>query len=466
VVAQYPRILWQLSGGEQSMVNRLRSMWTIPDLRNKILFTVAMLLVFRIVAFVPVPGVDPKALNDVLNNKSSNLNQFFNLLDVFSGGSLQNFNIVAMGVYPYITASIVMQLLQGIIPKLGAMSREGEAGRNRLAQITRYITVPLALLQAFGQMALLVQSGAVSSSQFNLFNRTTVVPTLAILISLTAGTMFLVWLGELVTENGIGNGISLIIFANIMVRIPNSIGSALVGSSGGSTGGGINNGSLIQILLVTALYLAMIFAMVIVYQAQRRVPVHYPTKSRFLGSMRSTQQTTYLPLQVNSAGMIPLIFAQSVLLLPVVISNFMTYSTNTAARNIFSQVRVFLDASNWYYWVFYGVLVFFFTFFYATVVWEQQEMADNLQKQGAFIPGIRPGERTKQYLDRIVHRLTFGGAVFLGVISIAPAFLVSSQTNQQPIQAASLLIVVAVVLDTVNQLRAQMVMRNYSGFLG
>ncbi|MBF6589021.1 MAG: preprotein translocase subunit SecY [Ktedonobacterales bacterium] len=445
------------------MLNRLRSIWTIPDLRNKILFTIAMLLVFRLVAYVPVPGIDPKALNSYLSNKGGNLNQFFNLLDVFSGGSLQNFNVAAMGVYPYITASIVVQLLQGIVPKLGALSREGEAGRNRLSQITRYITVPLALLQAFGQMALLVQSGAVSSTQFNLFNAATAVPTIAILVSLTAGTMFLVWLGEIITENGIGNGISLIIFANIMVRIPQRFGSTLVSNSGGSGGSGINNGGLLAIGAVLVLYLLMTFAMVFVYQAQRRIPVHYPTKSRFMGG-RSSQQTTYIPLQINSAGMIPLIFAQSVLLLPVIISNFMQFSSNTGMRTFFSSVRVFLDTTNWYYWVIYGGMVFAFTFFYATVVWEQQNMAENLQKQGAFIPGIRPGPRTEEYLNRVMTRLTFGGALFLGIISIAPALL-SANASQQAIQAASLLIVVGVVLDTVNQLQAQMVMRNYSGFL-
>ncbi|HEY0724741.1 MAG TPA: hypothetical protein VGD41_12265, partial [Pyrinomonadaceae bacterium] len=234
------------------MLNRLRSIWTIPDLRNKILFTIAMLLVFRIVAYVPVPGIDPAALSNASSQSSGNLKQFFGLLDVFTGGSLYTFGIASMGVYPYITASIVVQLLQGIIPRLGAMSREGEAGRNRLSQITRYITVPLALLQAFGQMALLVQLGAIQPTQFNLFNGSSFVPTLSALISLTAGTMFLVWLGELITENGIGNGISLIIFANIMVRIPQQIGSQLVSNSSGA-GGSLSTGGAINILFVIAL---------------------------------------------------------------------------------------------------------------------------------------------------------------------------------------------------------------------
>jgi preprotein translocase subunit SecY len=446
------------------MVTRLRSIWTVPDLRNKILFTLGMLLIFRIVAYIPVPGIDAAQISKAINsNTNTGLNQIFGLLDVFTGGSLQNFSIVAMGVYPYITASIVVQLLQNIIPRLGELNKEGEAGRNRLSQLTRYITVPLALLQGFGQMALLVQVGAISVSQFNLFDRATAIPTLATLISLTAGTMFLVWLGELITENGIGNGISLIIFANIMVKIPQTIANAVVGSSNGG-GSGINNGSILQLLFLVGLALAMIFAMVLVYMAQRRVPVQYPTKRRFLAGVRGGNETTYIPLQVNSAGMIPLIFAQSILLLPVVVANFMSYSNNATLKSWFTNVRIWLDPSNWWYWVFYGLLVAAFTYFYTTVVWEQQNLAENLQKQGAFIPGIRPGPRTKDYLDRILYRITLGGAVFLGLVAIAPALL-SRNSSTQVLQAASLLIVVGVVLDTVKQLQAQMVMRNYSGFL-
>src|SRR5690348_411692 len=251
------------------VVSRLRSIWTVPDLRNKVLFTLGMLLIFRIVAYIPVPGIDASQISQALNsNTNTGLNQIFGLLDVFTGGSLQNFSIVAMGVYPYITASIVVQLLQNIIPRLADLNKEGEAGRNRLSQLTRYITVPLALLQAFGQMALLVQVGAINPSQFNLFDRATTIPTLATLISLTAGTMFLVWLGELITENGIGNGISLIIFANIMVKVPQTIANAFVSSSN-SGGSSINNGSIVQLLLLIALALAMIFVMVMVYMAQR-----------------------------------------------------------------------------------------------------------------------------------------------------------------------------------------------------
>ena len=446
------------------MLNRLRSIWTIPDLRNKILFTIAMLLVFRLVAYVPVPGIDPSALSNANSQNSGDLKQFFGLLDVFTGGSLYTFGIASMGVYPYITASIVIQLLQGIVPKLGAMNREGEAGRNKLAQITRYITVPLALLQAFGQMALLVQLGAIQPSQFNLFNGASFIPTLSALVSLTAGTMFLVWIGELITENGIGNGISLIIFANIMVRIPQQIGSQLISNSNGA-GGRLSTGGAIGILFIVALGLAMTFVMVMVYLAQRRIPVQYPSKRRVFAMERSGQDTTYIPMMVNSAGMIPIIFASSMLLLPEVIANFMQTSTNSGLHNFFTGLRTWLDSTNWYYWVIFGVMVALFTFFYATVLWEQQDLANTLQKQGAFIPGIRPGPRTNEYLTRVLHRLTFGGAIFLGIVAVAPALITTNQNNL-PFQAATLLIIVGVALDTIKQLEAQMVMRNYSGFLG
>ncbi|GAC1460502.1 MAG: preprotein translocase subunit SecY [Ktedonobacterales bacterium] len=445
------------------MWERLRSMWTIPDLRNKILFTIGMLLVFRVVAHVPVPGIDPASLNSAVNKNGGNLGQVFGLLDLFSGGSLQNFSVAAMGVYPYITASIVVQLLQPIFPRLEAMAREGEVGRNRLAQITRYVTVPLALLQAFGQMALFVRLGAINQGQFNLFDAKALVPTLSTLVSLTAGTIFLVWLGELITENGIGNGISLLIFAGIVSRIPQYVGSTLVSTS--STGGPAN-GSIVPIIGIVALGLAMIYVMVYVYQAQRRVPVQYPTKRRVMQGLRVGAQTTYLPLQVNSAGMIPLIFASSILLLPVVLASYLSFSSVKWLADAFTWLRIHLDPTNWYYWVIYGVLVVAFTFFYATVIWEQQNLADNLQKQGAFIPGIRPGLPTARHLQDILYRITFGGAIFLGAVSIAPAFLGSgASTSGRAFTAASLLIVVGVVLDTVKQLEAQMVMRNYSGFL-
>lgn len=445
------------------MLARLRSIFAIEDLRNKVLFTLAMLLIFRIVAYVPVPGIDPAGVNSAIHSQNNgDLGQLFGLLDVFTGGSLQNFSIAAMGVYPYITASIVVQLLQGIIPRMGALAREGEAGRARLSQITRYITVPLALLQSFGQMSLLVSIGAIPASQFNLFDRTAFVPTVSTLLSLTAGTLFLVWLGELITERGVGNGISLIIFANIMVKLPQTIYSALI--SGSSSGSGVNNGSLIFVAGIALLALSMTFAMVFIYMAQRRVPVEYPTKRRLGTGVRGGNTTTYIPLQINSAGMIPIIFANSILLLPVIISRFLTYSQNKPVQDIFTKIAGWLDPTKIQYGLLYGLFVFVFTYFYATVIWEQQELANNLQKQGAFIPGVRPGPRTNTYLSKILNRITLGGALFLAIVAVAPLFITRSGTNQL-LQAGSLLIVVGVVLDTVKQLQAQMVMRNYSGFL-
>jgi preprotein translocase subunit SecY len=446
------------------MLSRLRSIWTIPDLRKKVLFTIAMLLVFRIVAYVPVPGIDPASLSKFLSTKNGSLNQLFGLLDVFSGGSLQNFSVVAMGLYPYITATIVVQLLQPLIPKLDALAREGESGRNKINQIQRLITVPLALLQGFGNMALLVNIGAISPTTFNLFNGASFLPTLSTLISLTAGTMFLVWLGELITENGIGNGVSLIIFANILVKVPQGIGSALANTSG--TGGTTSNGGLISIAVIVAVVLLMTFAMVFIYQSQRRVPVQYPTKRRVLTGVRSGQQSSYIPLQINSAGMIPIIFAQSILLLPTVLANYLAYGSKSGVAGFFSNLRGIFDISRPQYWIAFGTLVFLFTFFYATVVFDQQNLADNLQKQGAYIPGIRPGPRTDQYLRTTLRRITLGGALFLGIVAVVPAFFGGGGTANAGVpQAASLLIVVGVVLDTMKQLEAQMVMRNYSGFL-
>src|SRR6266446_7507625 len=297
------------------MWERLRSIWTVPDLRNKILFTLGILLVYRILAHIPVPLTHQEQLNLanlVSNPKSQDLSQLLGLLDVFSGGSLQQFSIVAMGVYPYITATIVMQLLQPIIPALENMMREGEAGRLRFSQITRLVTVPLAFLQAIGNAAIFVRFGVLTN--FNLFDPQFALESWAILISLTAGTMILVWIGELITENGIGNGISIIIFGGIVSRIPSLVQSGFTASSSSGSGGGIV--SLAVFLLIG---LITIIGIVYIYQGQRRVPIEYPTKRMVgRGMLVGTAQRTYIPMQVNSAGMIPLIFAQSMLIFPAV----------------------------------------------------------------------------------------------------------------------------------------------------
>lgn len=442
------------------MWDRLRSVWTVPDLRNKILFTLGMLLIFRILAHITVPLTHTEQQNLIkLFNTSGNqgLGQLLGLLDVFSGGSLQTFSIVALGVYPYITASIVMQLLQPIIPALQNLSAQGEAGRLRFSQITRIITIPLAFLQALGQSAIFVRVGVLNSTTFNLFGPNWL-ETLAILLSLTAGTMILVWLGELVTEKGIGNGISIIIFGGIVSRLPTYIQSGYQAATS-ATGG------VVSIVVLMIIGLVTILGIVYVYQGQRRVPVQYPTKRMVgRGMLVGSAQTTYIPMQVNSAGMIPLIFAQSMLIFPGVLSQYLQ-SSNVGWLAASSQwVGTYIaNTTLWYYWAIFFILVFAFTYFYAYVVWQQQNIPENLQKQGAFIPGYRPGEPTSRYLGVILNRITLAGALFLGIVAILPFF--AKVGGNQLLSAASLLIVVGVVLDTVRQLEAQMVMRNYSGFL-
>ncbi len=445
------------------MWERLRSVWTIPDLRKKILFTLAMLLVLRVLAHITVPLTPAEhtaLVNLFTTNKDQNLAQLLGLLDVFSGGSLQTFSIVAMSVYPYITATIVMQLLQPIIPSLQNLSMQGEAGRLRFSQITRIITVPLAFLQAFGSCALYQKEGVLTN--FSLVDPQYALQTLAILLSLTAGTMILVWLGELITENGIGNGISLIIFGGIVSRVPSFVQQGYITATGGGGGG---NG-IVSVALFLIIGLLTIVGIVYVYLGQRRVPVQYPTKRMVgRGMLVGSAQTTYIPMQVNSAGMIPLIFAQSMLLFPSVISQFLTTSDTPWLKNSAIWVSTYLvNNTLWWYWALYFVLVVAFTYFYAYVVWQQQNIPENLQKQGAFIPGYRPGEPTSRYLTNILNRITLAGALFLGIVAILPFFANLGGSNQA-LGSASLLIVVGVVLDTVRQLESQMVMRNYSGFL-
>jgi preprotein translocase subunit SecY len=441
------------------MWEKLRSIWTVPDLRKKILFTLGMLLIFRILAHITVPLTHAEQQNLLQlfsSNGNQSLSQLLGLLDVFSGGSLQQFSVVALGVYPYITATIVMQLLQPIIPALDNMMREGEAGRMRFSQITRIVTVPLAFLQAIGSAALFVKYNVLTN--FNLFNGSTWLESLAILLSLTAGTMILVWLGELITEKGIGNGISIIIFGGIVSRIPQFIQQGYTTTT--TVGGGI-----VSIGVFLIIGLITILGIVYVYQGQRRVPIEYPTKRMVgRGMLVGTAQRTYIPMQVNSAGMIPLIFAQSMLIFPSVLAQYLGNSNTSwlASLSLFISNYV-INPTLWWYWIIFFFLVVAFTYFYAYVVWQQQNIPENLQKQGAHIPGYRPGETTRKYLDDILRRITLGGALFLGVVAILP--FIARVGGNQLLSSAALLIVVGVVLDTVRQVEAQMVMRNYSGFL-
>lgn len=439
----------------------------VPDLRRRVLFTLAMMLVFRFIAHIPVPNLDPNALASLREALQSN--QLAQLLNIFAGGALQNLSVASMGVYPYITAQIIVQLLQPLIPALNDLRKEGEQGRIRLNQITFIATVPMALLSAYGQTLTLDRSlGAGQSlfrSSFDIVNN--FLPTFAILIAMLAGTMFLIWLGEQIQTYGIGNGISMIIFAGIVSRLPSLV---LEGFTSVQTGGAEQVIGIIAFLLIAVL---TIVGIIMMHEGQRRIPVQYAKRVR--GNRQYGGQTSHIPLKVNMAGMIPLIFAQSIIVFPGTLASYgCPEVTAPADATILKQVACFTyqtfspqyGKGTLVYSVALFVLVFFFTYFYTKVIFEQQNIPDTLQKNGGFILGIRPGKNTESYLDQIVSRLTRTGALFLGLVAILP-FLTQAITGVPiGLGATALLIVVGVAVDTLRQLEAQMVMRNYEGFLG
>lgn len=425
------------------MLQAVANAFKLPDLRRKILFTLGILVVFRLLAHVPIPNVNREALRQLFQ-----ANQFLGLLDMFSGGAMSDFSVMAMGVYPYITASIIFQLLTPIIPQLEELAKEGEAGRNKLNQYQHLLTVPLAALQGYSQGVILQRSGVLS--QFG-FAKGSWLPTLAILATLTAGTMLAIWLGELIDEQGIGNGVSLIIFGGIVADIPTRVGQLLVSSPW----------SLVIFILLTAI---TVVGIVVVQEGQRRIPVQYAKRVR--GTRIYGGQSTHIPLQVNSAGMIPLIFAVSFMLLPGVVSSYFIYSPTTWVAKIANAVYTLFDSKSVYYWIIYFFLVVGFTYFYTDMVFRQQNLAENLQRQGGFIPGIRPGRNTDEYLNRVLQRITFVGALFLGVVAILPFIArVVTDTQIMLVTSTGLLIVVGVVLDSMKQLEAQLLMRHYEGFI-
>ena len=420
--------------------------FSLPDLRAKILFTLAILALYRFVSHIPIPGINTAQLQDLFEN-----NQLLGFLDLFSGGALSRMSIVALGVFPYITASIVMQLLTPVIPTLQQLSREGEAGRVKINRIVHWLTVPIAIAQGFGQLILLQQSNVLTNVGFT---GPALLPTMAAIISMTAGTMFLVWLGEMITERGIGNGISLIIFAGIVAGFPGLI-----------TQGFLDRQDVLGIGFFVIIGVLIIALIVLFNEAHRRIPVQYGRSIFRGGRMYRQSGATYIPLRINSAGMIPLIFAFSIVILPGTVATYFATSTGVLG----DVARFFADLFNptsAIYWVFVFVLVVIFTFFYTLVVFQQQNLAENLQRNGGFVLGIRPGRPTQEYLNHVIIRITTGGALFLGFVAIVP-YLASLVTNVQAIQlsSTSLLIMVGVGLDTLRQLEAQLLMRNYEGFL-
>lgn len=419
----------------------------IADLRKKVLIVFALLAVFRITATIPVPGVPKSSLQNVFAG-----NQLFGLLDIFSGGGLSNLSIVMLGVGPYITASIVMQLMTMIVPRLEEMQKEeGEAGRRKLNQWTRLLTVPLAALQGFGFLNLIQRGGLGRQTLGISFTPWELVVTL---VGITAGTLFLMWLGELISEQGIGNGTSLIIFVGIIARLPQALVHAVATWT---------PDQLFPYGLFLVVAIIVIAGVVIVSEGQRAIPVSYAKRMR--GGRMLGGVSTHLPLRVNQAGVIPIIFALSVMLFPGVVANFFIASSHPAVASVANQI-VNAFRNQWFYGGLYFILVVAFTYFYTAVTFDPDQIAENVQKQGGFISGIRPGKHTAKYLTYVLNRITLAGAIFLGIIAVLPlAVQAFTGLTTLTIGGTALLIVVSVVLETMKQIESQLTMREYEGFL-
>ncbi|MFH1171311.1 MAG: preprotein translocase subunit SecY [bacterium] len=432
------------------MTNPFVQLWKIPDLRKKILFVLALLVVVRIAAHVPVPGVATQGLKEFFGS-----NQILGLLNIFSGGALQNFSVIMLGLGPYITASIIFQLLGYIIPSLEELQKEGEQGQQKINQWTRLLTVPLALLQAYATIILLSKTGSklfgagATAGTGNLIGNLTPFQLIAAMVTITAGSMFLMWLGELITEKKIGNGISLLIFAGIVAQIPMSAQQYIAT---------FDQTKILSTILFAAIGIITIVAVVFITEGQRNIPVSYARRIR--GNRVYGGVNTHLPMRVNQAGVIPIIFAISLVVFPSLIAQFLVRTSIGWLANA-SQVVINLFNNQIFYGAFYFVLVVAFTYFYTYVIFHPDQIAENLQKQGGFIPGIRPGPPTAQYLSRISNRILLTGSIFLGVIAVLPVTLQGVAGKSFVIGGTSLLIVVSVVIETVKQIESQLVMRDY-----
>lgn len=457
------------------MIESIRAAFTLPDLRKRILFTVGMLVIYRLAANIPVPGVD---LTTWLSfSQQTSTNQVLDLLNLLSGGAVQNFSVMAMGVYPYITASIIINLLTPIIPQLEEMQSEGESGRNRLNQITYYLTIPLALAQAYGQINLIGASLGVGQDGLAAilpnfgFQPENLLPTLTTLLAMTGGTMFAIWIGNLITEDGIGQGVSLIIFGGIVAQIIPGIAS--IAALDAQT-------RVFTLVAFVALTVLTVLVIVIIQEGQRRVRVTYGRRMR--GRKTYQGQSSYIPLKVNTAGMIPIIFAQSIIIFPPLIASIFITESESAFNGFLQSLSAFGGTSDpvtqpWsfsLYWIFYFLLVVGFTFFYTDIMIKQQNISENLQRQGGFIPGKRPGKPTQNYITAVVRRITFGGALFLGIVAILPGIMQllgvilnipGIEQSALVVNGAGLIIVVGVVIDTMRQLESQLLMRQYEGFI-
>src|SRR3989338_8438569 len=415
------------------MWRKLQQIWTTPDLRNSILLVLLALVVFRVGAHLPIPGVDPSALRNFFSQ-----NQFLGLLNIFSGGGLENFSVVMLGVGPYITASIIVQLLTMIVPRLEEISKDGEAGHRRINQYTRYLTVPLAILQAYGFIVILRgQAGGQLVGQLETWQLT------VSLLTVTAGTIFLMWLGEIISERKIGNGISLLIFAGIVASIPQQVQQ------------------LAATFDPTQLFSVIAFMVVVVTEAQRNIPVNYARMMR--GPHATGGATSNLPLRLLQAGVIPIIFAISVILFPPMVAQFFVRSQADWLVRA-AEFTITLFQSQLFYAIAYFVLVFGFTYFYTAGIFKPDQIAENLQKQGGFIPGIRPGSETSGYLSQVSSRILFPGALFLGAIAILPLLLQRFTGANLVIGGTSILIVVSVVIETIKKIDSQLLMHDYEKY--
>jgi preprotein translocase subunit SecY len=416
------------------LLSWLANAWRVPELRRRVLFTGVVLAAYRLGSWMPAPGVDSKTIQDYFNGQGGTV---LGLLNLFSGSALSRFSIFALGIMPYVTASIILQLLTVVIPSLEQLQKEGESGYAKINQYTRYLTVALAAAQAAGYGYLFRRQGALNINTGRL---------VLIVITLTAGTALLMWLGELITKRGIGNGISLLIFASILTSAPAGINAWV-------------NGGPMEKLFFPLVALGIVVAVVFVQEGQRRIPIQYA--KRMVGRRQTAGGSTYMPLRVNMAGVIPVIFAAAIMAFPPTVGQF------------FPQTQGFINAhfspGNWLYLGLEGALIVIFTFFYTAVQFNPVDQADNLRKYGGYIPGIRPGPPTAQYLDRVLTRLTLPGSLYLALVAVLPSLFIRyggfSQATSRALGGTSVLIVVGVALDTMRQMESQMMMRSYEGFL-
>ena len=425
------------------MVSGIANIGKIPELRKRIFFTLALLAVYRIGVFVTTPGVDREVMGQIVKQASGS---FLGLFNMFSGGALEQLSIMALGIMPYVSSSIILQLLSSVVPKLAELRKEGEAGSRKINQYTRYGTVILSFIQAFAIAQLLE-----SYNQSSTFGDVVAHPgwgfRLLTMVTLTTGTAFIMWLGEQITERGIGNGISLIIFAGIVSRLPDAVMQTF-------SQAGIGELQPVDLLFI-GLVLVMVVATIVFFErGQRRVPIQHA--KRMVGRKVYGGQSTFLPLRVNQAGVIPPIFASTLLMFPATLASFTGWDA----------LKSILAFGTWQYNTVYSLLIIFFCYFYTAITFQPTDVADNLKKQGAFIPGIRPGKRTAEYIDKVLNRITFGGAMYVAVVCVMPSFLITKFHVPFYLGGTGLMIVVGVALDTAQQIESHLITRHYDGFTG